>query len=74
MTVLVNYIDFHDDNYQGGSGKSFEFEILLTFSEITRVSELLFSIENAVMLDAESKRPFKNNFIKPVIKQIRMFK
>lgn len=28
MKALVKYIDFHADNYQGGSGKSFE----MTFS------------------------------------------
>lgn len=29
MRVLVNYVDFHSDNYQGASGKSFEFKTLI---------------------------------------------
>jgi len=35
MKILVHYVAFHPDNYQGGSGKSFEFRKLVEVPEGT---------------------------------------
>lgn len=40
MTVLVRYVQFHPDNYQGGSGKSFEFTTVVEIPDSTLVSDV----------------------------------
>jgi len=45
MNVLVKYIDFHSDNYQGGSGKSFELKTLVRLEPGT----LAIDIKDVVM-------------------------
>lgn len=33
MKLLIEYVDFHSDHYQGGSGTSFEFQTAIEIEE-----------------------------------------
>lgn len=57
MRVLVNYVDFHADNYQGGSGTSFEFETTLEIKE--PCDDIWEEIHRQMVLIVAKQRPFK---------------
>lgn len=59
MNILVKYIDFHSDNHQGGSGKSFEFQVVVVVPDDLKVSDVRAYIETTVEESAKSRRPFQ---------------
>jgi hypothetical protein len=58
MNVLIYYIDFHPDNYQGGSGKSFEMRYSLTIPNDILVGEIKEYILNKLSDHVRNQRPF----------------
>ena len=56
MKLLVNYVDFHPDNHQGGSGKSFEFEVMIEIKE--PCTDVWDEIHAKISQIAEKQRPF----------------
>jgi hypothetical protein len=58
MKALVYYVDFHSDNHQGGSGKSFEFKAVIDVPTVIKVDEVMFYIECEVGNITRAKRPF----------------
>ena len=61
MKVLVNYVDFHPDNYQGGSGKSFEFEVMIEIKE--PCTDVWDEIHSQLKLIVKRQRPFEQGSI-----------
>ena len=65
MKLLVNYVDFHPDNHQGGSGKSFEFEVMIEIKE--PCSDVWDEIHGELKPIVERQRPFQvggvNNYV-----------
>lgn len=56
MKLLVEYVDFHSDNHQGGSGTSFEFQ---TAIEITMPCDDVWEAIHKKMSEIVLKqRPF----------------
>lgn len=70
MKLLVKYVDFHADNYQGGSGTSFEFEAMIEVKE--PCEDVWDEIHRQMGLIVAKQRPFKikeeSNF--PVIQKV----
>lgn len=61
MTVLVYYIDFHWDNHQGGSGKSFESQISFKVPEDLMAHEIKEWIDTQLYGHCQSIRPFNQS-------------
>lgn len=59
MKALVTYIDFHWDNYQGGSGKTVETSISVEISETLTVGDVFEFIHKTVRAHCERYRPFE---------------
>ncbi len=62
MIAIVKYIAFHPDNYQGGSGKSFEFTDLVVVEDEVSVGLLEAAIEVNLMEKAIKKTPWTTDF------------
>ena len=58
MRVLVYYVDFHADNHQGGSGKSFEFSHVVDVPEELLVSDVLMHINEKINQKCLYDNPF----------------
>ena len=58
LKILVEYVDFHSDNYQGGSGKSFEFTTIIEVSADLKGHEIKALVIDRVNGLAQSRRPF----------------
>lgn len=61
MKVIVTYIDFHWDNYQGGSGKSFILKFIYDAPGELRCADLTDRIQRALDDHVNSVRPFSQN-------------
>ncbi len=61
MKVKITYVDFHWDNYQGGSGKSFEFLIFITIPDETLVGAIYDLIMSKLEEKIIRERPFKQD-------------
>lgn len=59
MKILVKYVDFHWDNYQGGSGQSFNFSTLIEVSDELEISDLLAEVYQKLGEACEKNRPFR---------------
>jgi hypothetical protein len=59
MRVLIKYIDFHWDNYQGGSGKSFEMKHSVDVAEETKSKDVYDFILCELDEHIGNERPFK---------------
>lgn len=61
MTVIVHYVDFHWDNYQGGSGKSFELSAKFDIPNDLPAS----GVEKYILAQMDQRlaleRPFRQN-------------
>lgn len=53
MRVLVKYVVFIPDNYQGGSGAVTEFELLLDFDDNAMASQIKTAIRYRVELEVK---------------------
>lgn len=62
MNVLAKYIAYHPDNYQGGSGKSFEFKTLVDISDEIKVSEVVKFVEQQCYQHGLSRTPWQQDF------------
>lgn len=60
MVLLIKYIDFHWDNYQGGSGKSFEFTISRSVPDNVLGVDLWSFVHDKVKEHARAAKPFNN--------------
>lgn len=58
MNVLVKYIDFHSDNYQGGSGKSFELKTIMTLDATIQLISLRRVVMDRLVEQVKVQRPF----------------
>lgn len=58
MKLLVKYIDFHADNYQGGSGKSFEFNSLVEIEDDCKAIDILENVHKSLKKIILNHRPF----------------
>lgn len=58
MKFLIKYLDFHWDNHQGGSGKSFTFTILFEVPDAIRADQMWEAIHLAVKSHSDKTRPF----------------
>jgi hypothetical protein len=61
MKVLVYYVDFHWDNHQGGSGKSFEMRYTLDIPGYVMVESLRDYITNSLSEHVAKQRPFRQH-------------
>jgi hypothetical protein len=61
MTVSVKYLDFHWDNHQGGSGKSFEFKVTVVIPDDLPAKDVVEHIRQEVIKHASHARPFNQN-------------
>ena len=61
MTVLVKYIDFHWDNYQGGSGKSFHIQHIINVAEDIYSQNVHDYILKKLDEHIGNERPFQQN-------------
>jgi hypothetical protein len=61
MKALVYYIDHHWDNYQGGSGKTFEGRLVVELAASVNVYHLKEYIRNAVSEHIQKERPYKQD-------------
>ena len=61
MKVLIRYIDFHWDNYQGGSGKTIESSVSLDLPDDLRVDCVFEYIHSRLNSYIEDRRPFKQS-------------
>lgn len=70
MKLLVEYVDFHSDNHQGGSGKSFELQTVIEIDE--PCSDVWSSIYMKMSEVVSKQRPFIVNGDRntPVIKRV----
>lgn len=62
MEILAKYVAFHPDNYQGGSGKSFEFRTLVMVSDEISVSEVKPFVEQQCYQHGLSRTPWQQDF------------
>jgi hypothetical protein len=62
MKVIVKYVAFHPDNYQGGSGKSFEFYGIVEISDEIKVSEVKLFIEQQIYQQGLARSPWNQDF------------
>lgn len=68
MKVLVHYIDFHWDNHQGGSGKSFELQCFVECpAEITAGGVDEF-VAKKVLQRCGAQRTFQQNNLPEITK------
>ena len=61
MKVRVKYVDFHWDNYQGASGKSFEFYYTLVLPLDLEASDIKDYIFTETTEHAIKNRPFRQD-------------
>ena len=59
MKLRIYYVDFHWDNYQGGSGKSFELTCTVTVPDDLPASGVLDFIQKTIDDKAKRERPFQ---------------
>jgi hypothetical protein len=58
MKVFVSYVDFHWDNYQGGSGHSIDARVVVDIHESLLVRDVYGFVHNAVLDHVLKRRPF----------------
>ena len=58
MKVLVKYVDFHWDNYQGGSGKSFKFKTIIEVDDMTRAGDIHDVVKSSLLEFLQKQRVF----------------
>ncbi len=58
MNILVKYIDFHWDNYQGASGKIIESQVLIDIPGDIKVIQILGELYEQLDLYIKERRPF----------------
>ncbi len=61
MKALVKIIDFHWDNYQGGSGKNVEYNCSIKIPDEMMAKEILTFINEKIVDTVILNRPFKQN-------------
>lgn len=59
MKALVYYVDFHWDNYQGGSGKSFEMRKSIDIPDNLKAGEIVIYVSEELTKHIHSQRPFQ---------------
>jgi hypothetical protein len=64
MKVIMHYVDFHWDNYQGGSGKSFEMRFIYDVPDEMNANNIICSATKALQEHIMGSRPFtqKNSY------------
>lgn len=72
MTLLVTYIDHHWDNHQGGSGKSFEFNVTLNIPESTPAVEVWSVIHEKLGHLTKRNRPYEQMTSKYIITRVEL--
>lgn len=68
MRVLIYYIDFHWDNHQGGSGKSFEMRFSLDIPAETTAAEFKNYVVRNLENHIAEQRPFQQREKASIIK------
>jgi hypothetical protein len=59
VKAIVYYVDFHWDNHQGGSGKSFEFTLSIDVPENLLAVDLFEFIHKRIAERVKEDRPFQ---------------
>lgn len=74
IIVKVNYVDHHIDNYQGGSGKSFQFSHSIEIPYETPTSQLKNYIHEKLLEHVAKQRPYHSQYdkINPAIQSIEI--
>jgi len=72
MKALVNYIDFHWDNHQGGSGKSFELTTIIDLPHELMAGMVREYIETKLHEVVREQRPFSQSNSKATIVKIEL--
>jgi hypothetical protein len=72
VTLLITYIDFHWDNYQGGSGKSYTLNIKTEIPDNVLVGGLWSLVHEKVKAHSEKSRPFHQKDQRYVITKVEM--
>ena len=61
MNLMVHYVDFHWDNYQGGSGKSFKLQARIYISKEITAGNILPQILAHLKERVKTERPFQQD-------------
>lgn len=61
MKALVSYVDFHWDNHQGGSGKSFELTCSIEIPDDLIASDFFEYVHKTIGEKVKRERPFEQN-------------
>ena len=60
MVVKISYVDFHWDNHQGASGKSFEFSFCLNIPDDLKACDMWEFIHEKLKEKTQKERPFQS--------------
>jgi len=60
MKILVHYVDFHPDNHQGGSGKSFEFSKTFEVEQDCRADQIIRVVGEKLIAHVRKQRPYND--------------
>lgn len=63
MKALVKYVDFHWDNYQGGSGKSFDLTLSVDVPDDLKACEFFDFIHKQMDTKVKHERPFQQDTV-----------
>jgi hypothetical protein len=61
MKAVVTFVDFHWDNHQGGSGKSFEFSLSLDIPDRQTADQFWDFVHGRLAEKVQRERPFKQD-------------
>ena len=61
MKVIISYVSFYWDNYQGGSGKSFELSMSLDIPDNMTACNIWEYIHERLLLKVKNERPFQQH-------------
>ena len=72
MKALIYYVDFHPDNYQGGSGKSFQVKTIVNIP-VDCLAINVFTFIHEHLNKYKSDRPFQTQECKFMIQKVEIF-
>lgn len=61
MKVLVHWVNFHPDNYQGAQGASFEFKTLLSIPDGMEARDVQEFILKEINIKSQDSTPFEQD-------------
>lgn len=63
MKVIIKYVDYHWDNHQGGSGKSFELRFIYDVPSEMRAADIIDRATKALLEHVKEVRPYQQKYL-----------